>query len=65
MDIELRQMIGHRVVTTNQAFSNRRKSAERDAVAVKEAGIWIESQAKNAVAGSPRFLRWFDTSGIA
>ena len=44
MEIELRRLIGHRVIVTGPAFVDNDKLQSVKLLAVEEAGIWIESQ---------------------
>jgi hypothetical protein len=49
MEIELRHLIGHRVVIPGPSFFNNENLESVKPLAVEEAGIWIESQ--EAVVG--------------
>lgn len=44
MEIELRRLIGHRVIVTGPSFVDNDKLQSVKLLAVEEAGIWIESQ---------------------
>lgn len=44
MEIELRRLIGHRVIVTGPGFVDNEKLQSVKLLAVEEAGIWIESQ---------------------
>ena len=44
MEIELRQLVGHRVIVKGPNFLNSEKLESVKLLAVEEAGIWIESQ---------------------
>ena len=66
MGIELRRLIGHRVVVMGLSFVDNEKLQSAKRLAVGEAGIWIESQeavdqvigilTKEAFLGGPRLL---------
>jgi hypothetical protein len=45
MEIELRRLIGHRVIVMGPNFVDNEKLQSVKLLAVEEAGIWIESQA--------------------
>jgi hypothetical protein len=44
MEIELRQLVGHRVIVKGPNFLDSEKLESVKLLAVEEAGIWIESQ---------------------
>ncbi len=44
MEIELRSLIGHRVIVMGPRFIDNEKLESVKLLAVEEAGIWIESQ---------------------
>lgn len=44
MEIELRRLIGHRVIVMGPGFLDKEKLQSVKLLAVEEAGIWIESQ---------------------
>jgi len=44
MEIELRRLIGHRVILMGPSFVNNEKLETVKLLAVEEAGIWIESR---------------------
>jgi hypothetical protein len=44
MEIELRRLIGHRVIVMGPNFVDNEKLQSVKLLAVEEAGIWIESQ---------------------
>ena len=44
MEIELRQLVGHRVIVKGPNFLDNEKLESVKLLAVEEAGIWIESQ---------------------
>lgn len=44
MEIELRRLIGHRVVVMGPDFVDKEKMQSVKLLAVEEAGIWIESK---------------------
>jgi hypothetical protein len=44
MEIELRRLIGHRVIVMGPGFVDNDKLQSVKLLAVEEAGIWIESQ---------------------
>ena len=44
MEIELRELVGHRVIVKGPNFLNSEKLESVKLLAVEEAGIWIESQ---------------------
>ena len=44
MEIELRRLIGHRVIVMGPSFIDNQKLDSVKLLAVEEAGIWIESQ---------------------
>jgi hypothetical protein len=44
MEIELRSLIGHRVIVMGPAFIDNERLESVKLLAVEEAGIWIESQ---------------------
>jgi hypothetical protein len=44
MEIELRRLIGHRVIVMGPGFIDNQKLESVKLLAVEEAGIWIESQ---------------------
>ena len=44
MEIELRRLIGHRIIVMGPSFVDNDKLQSVKLLAVEEAGIWIESQ---------------------
>jgi hypothetical protein len=53
MGIELRQLVGHRVIVKGPNFLDSEKLESVKLLAVEEAGIWIESQeAMNKLVGN-------------
>ncbi len=44
MEIELRRLVGHRVIVKGPSFVDSEKLQSVKLLAVEEAGIWIESQ---------------------
>ena len=44
MEIELRQLVGHRVIVKGPSFLDSEKLQSVKLLAVEEMGIWIESQ---------------------
>jgi hypothetical protein len=44
MEIELRELVGHRVIVKGPNFLDSEKLESVKLLAVEEAGIWIESQ---------------------
>ncbi len=44
MEIELRQLVGHRVIVKGPNFLDSEKLPSVKLLAVEETGIWIESQ---------------------
>ena len=44
MEIELRKLVGHRVMVVGPRFLENEKPQSVKLLAVEEAGIWIESQ---------------------
>jgi hypothetical protein len=44
MEIELRQLVGHRVIVKGPNFLDNEKMQSVKLLAVEETGIWIESQ---------------------
>jgi hypothetical protein len=44
MEIELRELVGHRVIVKGPKFLDSEKLESVKLLAVEEAGIWIESQ---------------------
>ena len=44
MDMELRKLIGHRIVVMGPSFIDNDKLQSVKLLAVEEAGIWIESE---------------------
>ena len=63
MEIELRGLIGHRIIVMGPSFFDNEKLASVKLLAVEEAGIWIESQeAIDSVVGR---LRKKPSTGLA
>ena len=60
MEIELRRLIGHRVIVMGPNFVDNEKLQSVKLLAIEEAGIWIESQ--EAVIRGPRLFHslWTD-----
>jgi hypothetical protein len=53
MEIELRELVGHRVIVKGPNFLDSEKLESVKLLAVEEAGIWIESQeAMNKLVGN-------------
>ena len=53
MEIELRRLIGHRVIVMGPSFLDQQKLESVKLLAVEEAGIWIEShEAVDKIVGS-------------
>jgi hypothetical protein len=53
MEIELRRLVGHRVIVMGPNFVDNEKLQSVKLLAVEEAGIWIESQeAVDKIIGS-------------
>ena len=44
MEIELRKLIGHRVIITGPTFVDNDKLQSVKLLAIEEAGLWIESE---------------------
>ena len=64
MEIELRRLIGHRVIVLGPAFIDNEKLESVKLLAVEEAGIWIESQeAVDKLVG--RLQKRPSTAGLA
>jgi hypothetical protein len=64
MEIELRSLIGHRVIVMGPTFLDNDKLESVKLLAVETAGIWIESQeAVDKVVG--RLQKRPSTSGLA
>jgi hypothetical protein len=64
MEIELRRLIGHRVIVMGPSFFDNEKLESVKLLAVEEAGIWIESQeAIDRVVG--KLQKKPSTSGLA
>jgi hypothetical protein len=64
MEIELRSLIGHRVIVMGPTFLDSDKLESVKLLAVEAAGIWIESQeAVEKVVG--RLQKRPSTSGLA
>jgi hypothetical protein len=64
MEIELRSLIGHRVIVMGPSFLDNDKLESVKLLAVEVAGIWIESQeAVDKVVG--RLQKRPSTSGLA
>jgi hypothetical protein len=64
MEIELRSLIGHRVIVMGPSFLDNDKLESVKLLAVETAGIWIESQeAIDKVVG--RLQKRPSTSGLA
>jgi hypothetical protein len=64
MEIELRSLIGHRVIVMGPSFLDNDKLESVKLLAVEAAGIWIESQeAVDKVVG--RLQKRPSTSGLA
>jgi hypothetical protein len=54
MEIELRRLIGHRVIVMGPTSVDNEKLQSVKLLALEEAGIWIESQeAVDKIIGSP------------
>jgi hypothetical protein len=52
MEIELRKLVGHRVIVMGPTFLDQEKLESVTLLSVEEAGIWIESrEAVEAVVG--------------
>jgi hypothetical protein len=76
MDMELRKLIGHRVVVMGPSFVDHDKLQSVKLLAVEEAGIWIESeeavdkilgrlQKKASAAALAFFVPWAQITTIA
>jgi hypothetical protein len=76
MDMELRKLIGHRVVVMGPSFIDNDKLQSVKLLAVEDAGIWIESeeavdkilgrlQKKASAAALAFFVPWGQITTIA
>jgi hypothetical protein len=64
MEIELRRLIGHRVIVMGPSFVDNDKLQSVKLLAVEEAGIWIESEeAVEKILG--RLQKKASTAGLA